>query len=74
VVYVYQPYGLSGSDTKQLVEYCEKMDLDFSIHSLLAWHYPGYVLLVELWRKDFDRNQLKNLYLEKVSSGGKADA
>jgi hypothetical protein len=65
VVYVYQPYGLSGRDTQQLVEYCEKMNLDFRIDSLLAWHYPGYVLLIELWRKDFDRSQLRNLYLPK---------
>ncbi|MFL6353355.1 MAG: hypothetical protein ACJ74Z_16105 [Bryobacteraceae bacterium] len=65
VIYVYQPYGLSDSDTKQLVEYCETMHLGFSIDAHLAWHWPGNVLLIELWRKDFDRSQLRNLYLPK---------
>ena len=67
VVYVYQPYGLSGRDIKALVAYCEKMRLDFSIDARLAWHSPGNVLLIELWRKDFDRTQLRNPYLAKDS-------
>jgi hypothetical protein len=62
VLYVYQPYGLSGEKTAALVRYCEKMGLAFRINALLAWHNPGDVLLIELWRKDFDRWQLPNLY------------
>lgn len=49
VVYVYQPYGLSGNIMNELGEYCRKWGFLIRIDTWPAWHYRGRVLFVEIY-------------------------
>lgn len=49
--YVTQPYGLSLSDLKQIVSYCDEHGLDVFVDAGLSWHYPGTTVAVEFTRK-----------------------
>lgn len=50
VVFVFQPYGLTHAQLVSLVAYAEELGLHLRIDTWPAWHYPGHVLHVELWR------------------------
>ena len=51
VVYVFQPYGLSGSQMDELSSYCQKWGFQMTVDTWPAWHYPGRILFVEIYKR-----------------------
>ena len=53
-IFVFQPYGISGHGLAVLTTFCDEYGLEASIDTRPAWHYPGYVLMVEVTKVDDD--------------------
>lgn len=51
VAYISEPYQVSSSTAKKIVEFCELYQLEFEITSLSTW-YPGQTLAVLYWRRE----------------------
>jgi len=49
--FVSQPYELQMDAVREMISYCDKHDLTFTIHGA-SWHFPGATVLVEFRRKD----------------------
>ena len=45
--WISQPYPLSPSAIREMMDASERLGLEFSIATRPAWHYPGSVLFVE---------------------------
>ena len=52
LVYVSQPYSLSGASLGRVVRYCEREGLRLDISTADAWHFPGWTMLVQITKKD----------------------
>ncbi|MHB2019792.1 MAG: helix-turn-helix domain-containing protein [Candidatus Xenobia bacterium] len=52
LVYVSQPYSLSGVELKRVVQYCEREDLELEISTADAWHFPGWTMLMRITKRD----------------------
>ncbi len=51
VSFVFQPYDLTLTDLKELVEICESNGLRVKISGKPSWHFAGATFLVEISRK-----------------------
>ena len=47
-IFVFQPYHLDLEQLRGIVNTCDAYNLDVSISTQPAWHYPGHVLFVEI--------------------------
>lgn len=50
-VYVSQPYGLTLSDMRALVQFCDAHGLDAAV-SARSWRFPGSTLLIEITHEE----------------------
>jgi hypothetical protein len=65
VLYLAQPYEVSLETMGELVGLAKQWNLDISVDTYPAFHFPGGVLAVEVWRRDFDRVAARREMLEK---------
>jgi len=56
-----EPYGMTGTEIKELVEFCEKHDLTFRIDGVSS-HVIGHTFRVYIYKKD------ENKALEKLTA------
>lgn len=54
VVFVMQPYPMSYATVRELVDFCERWGLQFSVSPWPSWHYPGAVVTLEITRTGTD--------------------
>lgn len=50
--YYWQPYGIHWENLQALVDYCEERGLVADVDARGAWHFPGHVLGILVYRKE----------------------